>query len=301
MHTRLKLILIVLAAFATGSVAAQDGNSARDKEELQMIALEALIHVPEERALPAIMKLLEKGGSDELMESAMFVLSQMDHPDAAATLLSYAKTGSGDAQEEAIRMIGINGNAAAMAALSDIYANGNEDVREAVLEAYQIADDVEAVFAIAMAATDEEDYENAVETLAIMDAHEQLAQLREAKGSSEALIDAYIISDNYEELEKLARDSSDPDLQVEAIEALGIVDGPNAEAVLLGIYKASNDKDIREAAIEGLFIGDYDQAILDLYRASTSAREKGELLEALVIMDSDLAMDVIDAALAGDQ
>ncbi len=301
MHTRLKLIFVVLATLATASVNAQDGNSARDKEELQMIALQALIHVPEERALPAVMKLLESGGSDELMESAMFVLSQMDHPDAAAALLSYAKTGSGDAQEEAIRMIGINGDAAAMAALSEIYASGDEDLREAVLEAYLIADDVGAVFAIAMAATDKEDYENAVETLAVMGAHEQLAQLRETKGSSEALIDAYIISDNYVELEKLARDSSDPDLQAEAIEALGIVAGENSEAVLLEIYKASDDEDIREAAIDGLFIGDYDQAILDLYRASTSTREKGKLLESLVIMDSDLAMEVIDSALAGDQ
>ena len=301
MHTRLKLIFVVLATFATASVNAQDGNSARDKEELQMIALEALIHVPEERALPAVMKLLETGGSDELMESAMFVLSQMDHPDAAAALVSYAKTGSGDAQEEAIRMIAINGDAAAMAGLAEIYAGGDEDVREAVLEAYLIADDVDAVFAIAMAATDEEDYEDAVEILAMMDAHEQLAQLREAKGSSEALIDAYIISDNHEELEKLARDGTDPDLQIEALEALGIVDGPNAEVVLLEIYKGSDDEDVREAAIEGLFIGDYDQAILDLYRASTSAKEKGELLEALVIMNSDLAMEVIDSALAGDQ
>ena len=301
MHTRLKLIFVVLATFATASVNAQDGNSARDKEELQMIALEALIHVPEERALPAVMKLLESGGSDELMESAMFVLSQMDHPDAAAALLSYAKTGSGDAQEEAIRMIGINGDAAAMAALTEIYASGDEDVRDAVLEAYHIGDDVDAVFAIAMAATDEDEYEQAVETLAVMDAHEELAKLREANGSSEALIDAYIISDNHVELEKLARDGSDPDLQAEAIQALGVVDGPNSEAVLLEIYKGSDDKDLREAAIEGLFIGDYDQAILDLYRASTSAREKGELLEALVIMNSDLAMEVIDSALAGDQ
>ena len=126
-------------------------------------------------------------------------------------------------------------------------------------------------------------------------------ELREVKGSSEALIEAYIISGNHEELEKLARDSSDPDLQAEAIQAIGIVEGPNAEALLVEIYSSTDDEDIREAAIEGMFIADYDQALLDLYRASDNAREKGELLEALVIMDSDLAMEVIDAALAGDQ
>lgn len=300
MHIRTKLIFTVLAILAASTVQAQDGNSARDKEELQMIALEALIHVPEERALPAVLKLLEKGGSDELMESALFVLGQMDSPEAAEALLDYARNGSGDAQEEAIQMIGMNGDEKAMAALGEIYANGDEDVREAVLEAYLIADDTDAVFQIAMAATDEEDYEEAVEMLAVMDAHEELAKLREAKGSSEALVEAYMISDNYEELEKLARDGSDPDVQVEAIKALGIVDGPNAEAVLVDIFKTSDDEDVREAAAEGLFIGDYDEAILELYRSSTNAREKGELLEALVIMDSDFAMQVIDDALAGD-
>ena len=301
MHTRLKLIFILLSTFVLGSVYAQDGNSAREKEELQMIALEALIHLPEKEALPRVAKLLEKGGSDELMESAMFVLSQMDDPEAAAALLSYAKTGSGDAQEEAIRMIGINGNAASLAALPEIYASGDEDVRDAVLEAYLIADDTEGVFTIAMNATDKDDYEMAVETLAVMGAHEELAKLREAKGPSEALVEAYMISDNHEELEKLARDGSDPDVQMEAIEALGIVDGPNAEVVLLDIYKTSDNEDVREAAIEGLYLGDHDAAILELYRSSDNAREKGEMLEALVIMDSDLAMEVIDAALAGDQ
>lgn len=301
MHTRLKLILLALAALTTGLAQAQDGNSAREKEELQMIALEALVHVPEERALPAVLKLLESGGSDELMESAMFVLGQMESPEAAQALLEFARNGSGDVREEAIQMIGINGDSTAMAALAEIYANGDEEIREAVLEAYHIADDVDAVFNIAMAATDEEEYEAAVETLAVMDAHEELAKLREARGSSEALIEAYIISDNFDELVKLARDSSDPDLQAEAIEALGIVDGPNAGDILVELYKNSDDGDVREAAVEGLTFGDYDEAILELYRSSTSARGKGELLEALVIMNSDFAMEVIDEALAGDQ
>lgn len=301
MHTRLKLILLVLTTLAAGSIQAQDGNSERDKEELQMIALEALIHVPEERALPAVMKLLQSGGSDELMENAMFVLGQMESPEAAAALLDYARNGSGDAREAAIQMIGINGDETAMAALADIYANGDEDIREAVLEAYLIADDVDAVFAVAMAAPNEEDYEAAVEMLAVMGARDELVRLREAKGPSEAFVDAAIIADDHVELERLARDSSNPDIQAEAIQALGIVDGPNAEAVLVEIYQAADNQDVREAAIDGLFIGDYDNAILELYRSSTSAREKGELLEALVNMESDFAMEVIDAALAGDQ
>lgn len=300
MYKQLKLFFVFLITLSVATVNAQ-GNSAREKEELQMIALEALIHIPEEQALPKVLTLLEGDGSDELKKSALFVLSQMDSPEAAAALLDFAKNGSGEAQEEAITMIGINGDATALAALPEIYVAGNEEIREAVLEAYLIADDVEGVFAIAMNATDEDDYEDAVEILAVMEAHDKLAQLREAKGTSEALVDAFIISENYEELEKLARDGSDPDVQEEAIQAIGIVDHPNAEALLVEIYNASDDEDIREAALEGMFIGEHDQALLELYRSSTSTRDKGEILEALVMMDSELAMEVIDAALAGDQ
>ena len=298
-----KIVKLTFIALATLSVVTADaqGSSAREKEELQMIALEALIHIPEEQALPKVLTLLQGDGSDELKESALFVLSQMDSPEASAALLDFARNGSGEAQEEAITMIGINGDETALAALPEIYAAGDEDIREAVLEAYLIADDVEGVFTIAMNATDEDDYEEAVEILAVMGAQEELAKLREAKGTSEALVEAFMISDNYEELEKLARDGSDLDVQEEAIEALGIVDHPNAEALLVDIYQASDHEDIREAALEGMFIGGYDEALLQLYRSSTSTREKGEILEALVIMDSELALEVIDAALAGDQ
>ena len=301
MYTRLKITTLLIASLLATSSFAQDSDAQREKEELQMMALEALMASPSERALPALLKLLNGNGSDELKENALFVLSQIDHPDAATTLLDYAHNGSGETQLEAIQLIGMNSDDAAMAGLADIYASGDEDAREAVLEAYLIADDTQAVFNIAMNATNDDDYENAVEMLAVMDAHEELARLREAKGISDALIEAYIMSGNHVELELLARDSSDVDMQAEAIQALGIVDGPNSEQILVEIYKSSEHEDIREASMEGLLIGDYDNAILELYRSSTSNSEKGELLEALVIMDSDLAMDVIDAALAGDQ
>lgn len=301
MYTRLKLTTLLLAGLLSTNGFAQENNAQREKEELQMMALEALMASPSERALPALMKLLEGNGSDELKENALFVLSQIDHPDAAAKLFAVAKNGSGETRLEAIRMIGMNGEVDAMAALTDIYANGDEDVREAVLEAYLIADDVQGVFTIAMNAQNDDDYEQAVEILAAMDAHAELAKLREAKGISDALIEAYIISDNDAELRILAMDSSDIELQAEAIEALGIVGARDADKVLVEIYRSSDNEDIKEAALDGLFIGDYDNAILELYRSSSSNAEKGQLLEALVIMDSDLAMDVIDSALAGDQ
>jgi len=301
MHTRFKLIFIAFVVFATSNVTAQSNSPAQDKEELQMMALEALMASPSERALPALIKLLDGNGSDELKESALFVLGQIDHPDASARLLAYAHDGSGEIQLEAIRMIGMNGDEAALAGLPALYQAGDEDVREAVLEAYLISGNTEGVFNLAMNATDEDDYEDAVEILGAMDAHEELSRLREEKGISDALITAYIISGNDVELRKLAMDSSNIELQVEAIEALGIVGRPGVDTTLADIYTSSDNEDIKEAALTGLMIGDYDETMLGLYRSSDSNSEKRDILEMLVILDSDAAMEVINSALAGDQ
>ena len=301
MHTRWNLICIAVSTLTFGVAGAQDNAARSEKEELQMMALEALMASPSERALPALLKLLDGDGSDELKESALFVLGQIEHPEAGKALLGYARDGQGETQLQAIRMLGINGSPETLGALPGIYANGNREVREAVLEAFLIADDTEGVFGIAMNATTADDYEDAVEILGAMGAHAELAKLREAKGISDALIEAYIISDNSTELHKLAMDSSNPGLQAEAIEAIGIVGGDGADAMLAEIYTKSADADIKEAALQGLLIGDYDEVVLRLYRASQDTAEKRELLQTLVIMDSPLAMEVIDAALAGDQ
>ena len=301
MHTRLKLIIVLLALITASTGVAQTSQTNQDKEALKMAALEALMHAPSDRALPIVIKVLDGDNSDDLKESALFILSQIDHPDATAKLLEFARTGDGELQFEAIRMIGINGEDEAMTGLRDIYSAGDEDVRDAVLEAYLIADDVESVFNIAMTTESEHEYEEAVETLAAMDAHDALSKLREAKGPSDALIEAYIISDNDAELRKIALDGSDIELQIEAIEALGIVGANDADTVLVEIYRSTTSEDIREAALDGLLIGDYDDAVLALYRSSNNVEEKRDLLETLVIMDSDSVMQVIEEALAGDQ
>jgi HEAT repeat protein len=152
MKTCLKTKVIHLAAIALFSlsvnVSAQSDTS--DVEALREAAVEALITAPPERALPLARKVVEGDYSNDLKEKALFVLSQIDEPEAQDIVLSVARNESGDLQEEAIRMIGISGNPDAMAQLGTMFVEGDEDVREAVLEAYLIADDEDAVYQIAI-------------------------------------------------------------------------------------------------------------------------------------------------------
>lgn len=289
-----KLAVVLTALTLTGTAFAQS-----DDDELKIAALEALMAAPAERALPLATKALRGNNSDEVKEAALFVLSQIDMPEAHGILMETAQQGDGDLRLEAIRMIGIGGNEEALARLRTIFENGDEDVQEAVLEAYLIADNVQGVYDIAVTTDSEAVYEEAVETLGAMGAHEQLRQLREARGVSESLIEAYMIADDVDSLREIALDNSDPELQAEAIEMLGVVGGSGVEATLVDIYKGTDSKDIREAALEGMLIGDFDDAVLKLYRESDDPAEKRDLLQYLVMMDSDAIYDVIDQALDG--
>jgi HEAT repeat protein len=300
MKNTMKFFLITAALLiASASLAQSEADD--DKDELKIAALEALMAAPAEHALPIVNKVLAGDHSNDVKESALFILSQIDAPEAQETLLRLAREESGELQAEAIRMVGIGGNEDALENLGAIYESGGPDAREAVLEAYLIADDRQAVFEIAVNADNPEDFEEAVDILGAMGASDELRELRGRAGVSETLINAYAVSGDYDTLRELAMDGSDPELQTQAIEALGIVGGEQVDALLMDIYRNAAPGDVREAALDGMMISGYDSGVLELYRASDDPGEKKELLEYLVIMGSDEIWSIVDSALDGAQ
>ncbi|MDJ0748385.1 MAG: HEAT repeat domain-containing protein [Woeseiaceae bacterium] len=297
MKRNLKIIAAACLLVFAGEGLAQSTDE--DREELRLAALEALISAPAERALPIVDKVLAGDHSDELKERALFILSQLDTPEAQSRLMSFARDGQGELKLEAIRMIGISGDGQAMSGLGDIYRNGDRDTREAVLEAYLIADDEDAVFAIASSTEDEQEFSNAVEMLGAMGATDKLRDLRERAGLSESLIEAYAISGDAETLRQLALDESDPATQQLAIEGLGIVGDEGVGELLVSIYRDSESEDVRDAVIHGLMVADDDGAMLELYRGAATSAEKQQILELLVAMDNEEVWSLIDEALEG--
>jgi HEAT repeat protein len=229
------------------------------------------------------------------------VLSQIDLPEAQSLLLDVARTGDGELRGEAVRMIGISGDAEALAGLADLYGSGDEELRDAVLEAYMIAGDNDAVFQIAANTCDAEEFGAAVEMLGVMGAQDELRKLRESSNFSDILIEAFAISGDFDTLREMALDGSDPEQQARAIEALGIVGGENVNATLIEIYRSTESADVKESALEGLLISGHEEGVLELYKASDNVQEKRKLLEILTVMGSDLVLDIIEAALAGDR
>ena len=272
MKIRKTLIITLVALLATGAARAQDAVSDVEdpSEVLKIAALEALLAAPPERALPLVTKVLDADNTAEVKEAALFVLSQIDLPEAQQRLLDMARSGDPNLAAEAVRMIGISGDPEAMAGLDALYSAGDEELREAVLEAYLIAGDTDAVYDIAANAASAAEFEAAVQMLGAMGATEKLRSLSETSGYTEELI-----------------------------QALGIAGGEDVNQTLMELYRGAETDEIREAALEGMLISGYDEGVLELYRESTDINEKRELLQMLAMMNSDLVLEVIDAALEG--
>lgn len=295
MKTILKTTFMLLLLCVPMSSLAQQG----DDEALKVAALEALISAPPERAMPIVQRVLAGDESDGIKARALFILSQIDTPEAQALLVDTARSSSGELQNEAIRMIGISGDPAAIGELSGLYAAGDANTKDAVLEAYLIAGDPAPVYQIALNTEDPGEFSAAVEMLGAMGALDELRALRERSGMSDALIDAYAIAGDVESLEALARDTSDPGRQAQALEALGIAGG--AGSTLGEIYRSSDNAGVKAAALDGLMIGGHDDIVLELFRASDDAEEKRAMLELLVMMGSDEVWDIIDQTLETSQ
>lgn len=291
--------IIVAAALLLVVTDALQADERDDQEALKIAAMEALVSAPPERALPLVDKVLAGNNSVELKERALFILSQIDEPAAHSKLLEYANGADGELKREAIRMIGIGGNDDSISQLKAIYDNGDFETREAVIEAFMIADDRRSVFDIALTA-EGDDFTAAVDMLGIMGAREELRQLSSQMGASKTLIDAYAISGDFESLRALALDSKDSEIQAQAIEAMGIVGGDEVNETLIAIYRDATTDEIRKAALDGMLIANHEQGVLELYRSSDDAAMKKEFLEYLVIMGSEEVWNIIDSTLSED-
>ncbi len=304
----MRIVLSLLLSFSLllGSVLAQpvDEGPLNEREELILTALEALLSAMPERALPLAQKVLNGDHRDAIKARALFVISQINLPEAQTVLLDYATNPNSTLNSIAIRNIGISGNADSLEALADIYTAGDDEVKHHVLEAYMIAGDTQAVYDIAANAQSDEEFDEALNMLGVMGATQELRQLVKQGASSESLARAYAISGDLEgllELSENAEAAGNPELQVTAIRSIGIIGGEQANRALVDIYRNTGNESVKQAALHGLSISGDEQGLLELYRQAQDIGEKRDLLRMLSVSGGDAALEAIDSALEGNQ
>ncbi len=291
---------------AAGTARVRDGalkkearRAPTEEESLALAAIEGLMSMPSERALPVIKKVLAGPQSLLVKERAFFALSQLDMPEANALMLEHAKSPSSPLRAQAIRNIGIGGNAKTIAALQDVYTSGDTKVKKEVMQAWMIAGSKAEVYQAAVNAKSEAEAADAIRMLAVMGAKEELRKLGDVQKNNRSLVEAYSISGDLDSLKKLASSAGEMSVRLNAIRGLGIIGKDNAKSALREIYAANNDPQLKDAALQGMLIANDEQGVLKLYREARSNEEKRNLLRMLSVMGGDAAMQAIDSALEG--
>jgi len=127
-----------------------------------------------------------------------------------------------------------------------------------------------------------------------MDAKAELAQLYPGATPEikKAILDACVAADNSEFLAQVAKNPSEPvEIRRSALQRLGAVGGKNTAATLIQIYKSETNRDMKEAALDGLFVDDDATAMISLARSENDPQMKRKIVEKLAIMDSKEAKD----------
>ncbi len=297
---RITLVALLMAGatFAkTPPAAAREADrSPSADEDLSLAALEGLMAQSPERALPILKKVLAGSQTPLVKQRALFVLGQIEAPEAREMLSQMTRSPDAALRGEAIRSTGIAGDRKALDALQAVYNAGDSDVKDEVLQAWLIAGYKEAVYQAVLSAKTEDDASNAIHILGAMGASEELRKLGEQPNAARGLLDAYAISGDLESLRKIAEGSGDRSVRIEAISKIGIVQSDAARTALRGIY-ARGDEELRDAALKGMLIANDQQGVLALYRAAKTSEEKRALLRTLTMMDGDAALEAIDSAL----
>lgn len=268
--------------------------------ELAEIAVEGLIHAPPERALPLLRKVLAGQQPEKVKRRALFVLSQIESGEALAMLTGVARSGDPALRGEAIRMLGLSGDAKALTELSSLYKSAAAKDKRDVLQAWLVAERKDLVFAAARDETDPKLRDDAIQLLGAMDATAELRQLLPSVKEPELqgkIVQSLGVAGDIDGIVQAMTGNLAPSARLEAYRAIGIGGGRRASDALVGFYPRAASREEREAILQGLLIADDAKAMSSLYKLARTKEEKQQILHMLTTMDSDAAMDVIEQEL----
>jgi tetratricopeptide (TPR) repeat protein len=205
---------------ASGQAVSAD---AQNDDELKLIALNGLVEVAPERAIPAVRDLMRKSTSPRLKERALFVLAQSNSPQAKEILAQFARGGGNpDVQLKAVEYLGMQKDNGQL--LSEIYAANNDSaVRRRVLQAYMMSRDKDRIFQAARSEQDPELRREAISLLGGMKAEPELLQLYPSEtnpDSKRRILHSLRGANSVKALIDIARKETSPELKKEAVQML---------------------------------------------------------------------------------
>lgn len=270
--------------------------AAEQDEDLKLMALNNIMQADPDKALPILQKLLAGNSSPKLKERALFVLTQSSSPEARKALLDAARNSSNpDLQLKAIRYIGMMGNADARKELASIYSSSSDvRVKRAILQSFTNSNSRDFLLNVAKTEQNPELRPYVIRQLAITGGQDELWQLYQTDSSVEdkqLILQSMYIGGNSSKLVDVARTEKDPRLRITAIKSIGMMRNGGQSDVLVSIYQSDQNREVRDAVINALFIQHNGKALVDLARNEKDPQMKMDIVKKMSLIHSKEVTD----------
>jgi HEAT repeats len=271
---------------------------AENDEDLKLLALNGLIGTDPDRVIPQVERILTSAkSSPKLKERALFVLAQSRNAKAREMLTKYARGGTNpDLQLKAVEYLGAHGAKEDRAVLSEIYqANSDLGIRRAILQSYVGSHDADTLLQLARSEQNETLRAEAIRyaSIAGADVWPLYAGGSGAIESRRALAQALFTKGDSAHLAEIIRTDKEPKVRRDAIRYLGNLPRAKSADLLIAIYGAESDKEVRAEILNAFQSQQNAKALIDVARKEPDPGLKREAVRRLTTMHSPEANEYL--------
>ncbi len=270
-------------------------------EDIRLYALNALMHVDAERAVPLLERMIRSDEPAKIRQRALFVLLQA-HGDEAFELI--ADVARDDSEPEmrtyALRHLGMFGGERAAALMDEIYRQSDDtEVKQAIIAGYMMNGGTKKLYEIAKSEPVQELRVVAIRHLAMSGGADELWELYESESSVEArkaILGAVFMTGDSSRLLQVAQTESDIELRRAAIRGLGMVrhrgegSGGDLAMALLDLYRTNDDVELREAVLNALWMRGEARPLIGLYEETDDPDLRRRIVQALSMVNDEEAV-----------
>jgi HEAT repeat protein len=109
----------------------------------------------------------------------------------------------------------------------------------------------------------------------------------------EKMIQALFLGGDVTRLIEIANNDSNMELRRRAIQHLGMLGSARTADTILNVYNRQTNTELKEAAIDALFVQQNAEALVALARKETDRELKGRIVQKLSLMRSPAARDYL--------
>jgi len=199
-----------------------------------------------------------------------------------------------DLQMKAVRYMGLMGNKDSRNELASMY-NSSSDVRlkRAILQSFMQSGSRDFLLNAAKTEQNPELRRDAIRQLAIMGGQDELWQLYQSAAleDKKTILQSMFLGGNSSRLVEIAKTEKDPALRIAAIKSLGLMGGNGRADVLVSIYQSDQNRQVREAVLNALFLQQNGKALVDLARSEKDPQMKKAIIEKMSLVHSKEVTD----------